>query len=146
MQSPKGAPEQQWHSHYTREGLEGITFAYFKNYLRNLVGDPKNRRLMAYERWCQATQGSYQKVVNFKSYLEGLEEELEDMTQQQKAYFFLAKLQRELKDAILRSANVPDNREELLAIATQQEQVLDRGRRSGATSTPHRQSKPSSQG
>ena len=84
-----GDPRIQWSQH-TENGNElgGITYAYFKQFLMNLIADPVNRRLTAYERWEDAKQNSNQKVSAFKAYLEDLESHLPDFSENQRAFHF----------------------------------------------------------
>ena len=142
MQSLQGDASTQWYHYFESKGnsLEGVTFEYFKDFLLNLVNDPVNRRLLAWERWSDAKQKTDQKVANFKGYLEDLEAHLPEFSEEQKANLFFAKLKPDLKTKILSTGNVPTKREELLAQAIMLEKTMERSRGGGNTS----QNKPSS--
>ena len=74
-----------------------------------------NRRLLAYERFEEAKQRSDQKVTMFKAYLEELEANLPPIAPELKANLFLAKLRPKLKNKILSTGKVSDNREDIVA-------------------------------
>ena len=134
MESLEGDPANQWSTH-TDDGqaLEGVTYDDFKGFLLNLVADPANRRLQAYERWMKAEQKPNQRVTVFKTYLEELEGHMPILSETHRANFFLAKLKPDLKNLILRTGNVPEVREEILAIAIMQERTLERTRPAGGS-------------
>ena len=135
MKSLEGDPATQWHTEFEKTSLEGVSFSDFKRFLLNLVVDPTNRRLLAYEKWEEARQKPEQKVTVFKAYLEEVEAHLPPMSEEHRANFFLAKLQPRLKDRILSTGNVPKLREEILAMAIMQEKVSERVRRDGGNSS-----------
>lgn len=133
MQSLEGDPATQWYQYFGAHDVAQITFAKFKEFLLDLVADPVNRRLAAYERWEEAKQRADQKVSVFKAALEDIEAQLPPFSEEHRANFFLAKLRPALKDKILSTGNVPRQREEILAQAIMQEKVLERGRPAGGT-------------
>ena len=129
MQSLEGDAGTQWYRHFETRGLGDTTFPGFEEFLLNLVADPANRRLRAYEKWESAKQGATQKVTAFKGYLEELEAHLPPFSEEHRVNIFLSKLNSDLKNKLLSTGNVPKQREELLAQALMQEQVLERSRR-----------------
>ena len=132
MKSLEDDPNVQWYGYFSSHGLEGVTFDFFKKFLLNLVADPVNRRLAAYERWESARQRDM-KVSAFKASLEEIEAHLPPFSEEHRANFFLAKLKPELKNKILSTGNVPKLREEILAMAIMQENILDRSRSGGGS-------------
>ena len=134
MQSLEGDPNTQWYGYYQANKLDGVTFEFFKSFLLDLIADPVNRRLLAYEKFEATRQRQDQKVSVFKAYLEELKAHLHPMPEELRANFFLAKLRPELKNKILSTDNVPKQREEILAIAIMQENTLDRARPDGGGS------------
>ena len=102
-----------------------VTFAFFEKFLLDLVADPINRHLGAYECWEAAKQRLDQKVSVFKAYLEELKAHLPPSNQDVRANFFLAKLKPELKEKILATGNVPKQWEKILAQAIMQEKNLE---------------------
>ena len=142
MPSLDGDPQIQWFQH-TNEGSElaGTTFEDFKQFLLNLVSDPVNRRLLAYERFESARQLPNQKVSVFKAYLEETESHLPEFTEAHRANLFLAKLNAELKSKILSTGEAASTREGILAKAIMQEKTLERVRSGGGNTSTH--SKPS---
>lgn len=133
MLSLEGDPASQWYSEFKKKGLEGYTYERFQVFLLNLIIDPANRRLLAYERWEEAKQQPNQKVSVFKAYLEEVEAQIPEFSEGHKANFFLAKLKPELKGKILSTGNVPTQREDILAQAIMQERVLERARQGGGS-------------
>ena len=133
MLALEGDPADQWHAYVSENGLTGTTFEFFKNFLLNILSDPANRRLLAYERWEQAKQRTDQKVTVFKAYLEELESHLPPFTEEHRANIFLAKLKGDLKNKILSTGNVPKQRDEILALAIMQERIMERGRPSSGS-------------
>ena len=129
MQSLEGDAATQWHSVFQQDkSLTGVTFAYFRNFLLDLVADPLNRRLLAYERLDEARQKPDQKVTLFKSYLEELESHVEPVPEEHRANSFLAKLRPDLKALVIGTGRVPKTREEILALAILQEGNLERSK------------------
>ena len=135
MPSLEGDPRTQWY-HHTKDGaeLEGLSYEFFKQFCLNLIADPVNRRLAAYERWEEARQLSNQKVTTFKAYLEELEGHIPDFEETHRAFFFLSKLRSELKTKILGTGQVPQTREGILGVAIMQEKNLERTRGGGGGS------------
>ena len=134
MQSLEGDPNTQWYGYFQAHRLNVITFEFFKSFLLDLIANPVNRRLLAYEKWEAAKQRQNQKVSVFKAYLEELEAHLPPFAEEHRANIFLAKLRPELKNKILSTDNVPKQREEILAMAIMQETILERERLSGGGS------------
>ena len=132
MKSLEDDPSVQWYREFETHGLDGVTFDSFKRFLLDLVADPVNRRLAAYEKWEAARQRDM-KVSAFKAHLEELEGHLPPFEEEHRANFFLAKLRSELKNKILSTGNVPKLREEILAMAIMQENILDRSRAGGGS-------------
>ncbi len=132
MTSLEDDPSVQWYRYFETHGLDGVTFDFFKQFLLDLVADPVNRRLAAYEKWEAAKQRDM-KVSAFKAHLEELEGHLPPFTEEHRANFFLAKLRPELKNKILSTGNVPKLREEILAMAIMQENILERSRSGGGS-------------
>ena len=128
MQSLEGDPNTQWYGYCQAHRLNVITFEFFKSFLLDLIADPVNRRLLAYEKWEAAKQRQDEKVSNFKAYLEELEAHLPPFAEEHRANIFLAKLRPELKNKILSTDNVPKQREEILAMAIMQETILKSAR------------------
>ena len=139
--SLEGDPGHAWKAHSgINTGdcsvLDRTTFAQFKEFLLNLVADPGNRMLLAYEQWHDAKQKPDQGVTAFKAELEGYEDHLDKFTEAHKANFFLAKLKPSLKNAILNTGIVPKTREDMLAQAIMAENTLERQRKAGTSTKP----------
>ena len=133
MQYLDDHPSTQWLVYFNAHAAEGITFAQFERFLLDLVADPANRRLLAYERWEEARQKSDQKVATFKAYLEELEGHLPEFTEEHRVHILLAKLKPDLKNKLLSMGSIPKSREELLATAIMQEKTMERERASGGS-------------
>lgn len=134
MQSLEGDPANQWYSHTSNGAtVAQETYKGFEDFLLNLASDPTNRRLLAYEKWEEATQKGDQKVSVFKAYLEDLEAQLPPFTEEHKAMMFLSKLKPILKERILTTGNVPSSREGILAMAIMQERTMKRSRGGGGS-------------
>lgn len=144
MDALEDNPNTQWNTYINDHGWSTVTFGFFERFLHDLVADPINRRLLAYERFEEAKQRSDQKVTVFKAYLEELEANLPPMASELKANLFLAKLRPELKNKILSTGRVSDNREDIVAQAIMQENTMGRERRGGGGSNTH--SKTANQG
>lgn len=134
MQSLEGDAATQWYQYWDASAAKAqITFDQFKQFMLDLVADPANRRLLAYERFEEAKQKPDQKVTHFKAYLEDIEAQLPQFPEEIRANMFLAKLKPDLKNKILSTGNVPKLREEILAQAIMQESTLGRGRAGGGS-------------
>ena len=126
MQSLEGDAATQWRQHFRKEQVDDYSFETFSQFLLDLVADPVNRRLLAYERLNSAKQQQGQKVSVFKAYLEELESHITPLSEEFRVNSFLAKLRPELKSKILSTGSVPTTREGLLALAIMQEKNLER--------------------
>ena len=134
MQSLEGDPATQWFTH-TSDGetvaAGQVTYLEFEQFLLDLVADPVNRRLIAYEKFDAAHQKTDQKVSVFKAYLEEIERELPPFDEYHRAMLFLAKLTPVLKNKLLTMGDVPNTREAILSKAIMQETTLGRTREGG---------------
>ncbi len=92
----------------------------------NLVANPANCRLLAYERWKNARQKSNQKIIAFKEYLNKLKTYLSSLLEKHRIYMFLIKFKSNLKVKILDINNVSNTCDELLTMIIMQEQTLNR--------------------
>ena len=78
-----------------------MEFESFVEFLQNILLDPANRRrnsAIAYE---EAKQRPHQNVRAFVAYLETLEEQLEEYTEEQKANHLLAKVQPAMRQRLI---------------------------------------------
>ncbi|KAG6991435.1 hypothetical protein G7Y79_00052g087750 [Physcia stellaris] len=133
MSSLRGDPQSQWFNRTDNgKDLEDISYDYYKSFLLNLVADPVNRRLAAYENWERARQRADQKVSSFKSELEEYEAHLPPFDEVHSVNFFFCKLLPSLKEKLLGTGEVPTNREDLFAKAVMLEKTLERERRTGS--------------
>lgn len=157
MQYLEGDPRELWYTHYertlnTRE--EPVTWAYFRQYLLDLLSDPINRGLEAATSHAQAMQRKDQSVRAFATYLEVLEEQLTPYTEEQRVQHLFAKLRPELQRAITNYHQVPATREDLIALGSTLERNLRRSAPApeqrtkdtyrGKSKDPSPKSKPSS--
>ena len=126
MQSLEGDAATQWRQHFRKEKVDDYSFNDFSRFLLDLVADPVNRRLLAYERLNSAKQQQGQKVSVFKAYLEELESHVAPLSEEFRVNSLLTKLRPELKSKILSTGSVPTTREGLLALAIMQEKNLER--------------------
>ncbi|KAL2036420.1 hypothetical protein N7G274_010860 [Stereocaulon virgatum] len=73
MQSLEGDPATQWRQYFRKDRVDEYSFEDFARFLLDLVADPVNRRLLAYDRYFNTKQQPGQKASAFKAYLEELE-------------------------------------------------------------------------
>jgi hypothetical protein len=91
----------------------------FEQWTLDLVKDAANRNLMLSRSWESAHQGQNQSPQEFHYYLDSLEKHLPKMDEGLRALIFFAKLQNDLQDHFTQySATVPNNRAEMVTLAT----------------------------
>ena len=134
MQSLEGDSAIQWYQHNTDAAdVDGSLYKSriydeFQKFLLNLIANSANRRLQAYERWEKARQRNDQKMIVFKTYLKNLKSYLSDFSEVHRVNIFLAKLKPELKNKLLSTDNVSENRKAILAQTIMQKRILKRQR------------------
>lgn len=129
MQYLQGDPRELWYTHQERNfEASGTTptWAYFKQYLLDLLSDPINRSLEAATAHAQAMQRKDQTVRAFATYLDVLEDQLTPYTEEQRVQHLFAKLKPELQRAITNYHQVPATREDLIALGSTLERNLRR--------------------
>jgi hypothetical protein len=129
MQYLGGDPRELWYVHYERsfEALDLLpTWAYFKQYMLDMLADPINRSLEAATAHAQAMQRKDQTVRSFATYLEVLEEQLTPYTEPQRVQHLFSKLKPDLQRAITNYHQIPATREALIALGSTLERNMRR--------------------
>jgi hypothetical protein len=114
----KGEPADAYEREEQRLGKDCRTCEEFSKFLLDNVADPVNRMFTIAQQHHDALQGTGQKVMEFVTYLESLEAELDPYTETQKQQILLTKLQPELRRLITNHQTVPTSRLELAQLAT----------------------------
>jgi Zinc knuckle len=108
------------------KGQDILTWAEYKDFLRNLIQSPVTRTSTLMSRWQNAMQRPDQTVAQFVSYLDEIEAELPPYTDEQRRWHLMAKLSPELRHALHNYQHLPETRIELIGLATQLEANLPR--------------------
>jgi hypothetical protein len=114
----KGEPADAYEREEQRLGKDCHTWEEFSKFLLDNVADPVNRMFTIAQQHHDALQGTGQKVMEFVTYLESLEAELDPYTETQKQQILLTKLRPELRRLITNHQTVPTSRLELARLAT----------------------------
>ena len=114
----KGEPADAYEREEQRLGKDCHTWDEFSKFLLDNVADPVNRMFTIAQQHHDALQGTGQKVMEFVTYLESLEAELDPYTETQKQQILLTKLRPELRRLITNHQTVPTSRLELARLAT----------------------------
>ncbi|KAF2159422.1 hypothetical protein M409DRAFT_60773 [Zasmidium cellare ATCC 36951] len=114
-----GEAQERWHNLYSIDDVEnGYTYADFKDFVRDAVGDPVNRMLSVTLEYDKIRQREGQTVQQFATELDTLEDQLGDYSEPQRVRHLLAKLQPALRPAIVKYHEIPKTRQELVTLAT----------------------------
>lgn len=129
MQYLGGDPRELWYAHY-EHAFEALattpSWAYFKQYMLDLLADPINRSLDAATAHAQAMQRKDQSVRSFATYLEVIEEQLTPYTETQRVQHLFSKLRPELQRAVTNYHQIPATRDALIALGSTLERNLRR--------------------
>ena len=118
----KGEPADAYEREEQRLGLDCHTWESFSKFLLDNIADPVNRLFTIAQQHEDAMQGPHQKVMEFVTYLERLESELDPYTETQKQQILLTKLRPELRRLITNHQTVPKTRLELARLAARLEE------------------------
>lgn len=123
-------PLQEW----SRRTSTPATWEAFTRFLRNTIADPANRMGNASLRLKKAEQKEGQSARQFASYIEELEEDIPEMSQEeQRAWILLNGLRPSIRSGVLRENRTVASRAQVLSAAQRQEELLAEGQ---VTSTP----------
>lgn len=136
----RGALGANWDAYVKNEGELVETWTNLQEWLLDLVQDPVNRSLSFAQRWCGATQRVGQRVTDFATFLEGLEDEIQmtRLDETQRCCMLIGKLREDLRQELLRQAIVPMRRNELLPLLQRLESTLPSQRNAVATTATSR--------
>ncbi len=118
VSSFEGTARDIWKRKERMVGVDNTNWEDFVEFMKNAIADPGNRNIqsvLAYER---AAQRENQSVQSFVSYLDSLEDDLGYTGSAQSRNNLLAKLRTEIQEEINRQGNPPEDREELISLAT----------------------------
>lgn len=105
---------RQW----SRLTVKPTTWPAFELALRNMLQDPANRMSAATLKLKEARQGDNQSVREFANYLDELEEDIPDMSQEEtRAWSLLNGLRGEVRSGVLREEREIRSREQVIASA-----------------------------
>ena len=113
-------PEKTWwrHSESMPGGVPSATWEHFKEVLLEAV-QPKSLRVSeAWRRYLAARQRADQGVPAFAAYLDELETQLPPQAEDLRIHTLLNGLQSHVRQVILERENLPETRQELIALAT----------------------------
>jgi hypothetical protein len=95
-----------------------ITWPAFEMTLRDMIQDPANRMSVATLKIKESRQGEGQSVREFANYIEELEEDVPEMTEeQQRAWTLLNGLRPDVRSSVLREEREIRSREQIIAAA-----------------------------
>lgn len=144
-----GLPVEAWDRRMRQapEVLYNTTWSEFKTFLEDLLQDPINRGRNVADQYEAAKQLPHQTVHEFVMYLDRLEADLPEYTDEQRSQHLLTKFKPALKAALAAYATQPRDREDLIRLAARLEQTVDAlkptKRDENRKQTDNRQSAPS---
>lgn len=118
----KGDPADAYDREEQRLGQDCYTWDEFAKFLLDSVANPVNRMFTIGQQHEDAIQGPKQKVMEFLTYLERLEAEMDPYTEAQQQRILLTKLRPELRRLITNHQTVPTSRIELARLASRLEE------------------------
>ena len=110
----RGSIYTAWTNHRKHFPAETMTWEEFSTFLLNRIEGKVIRDTNAVQRYDSARQRSNQSIASFDAYLEMLEDDLPEYTEQQKRDHLLAKMSAELRRHVLLHGAIPATRLELL--------------------------------
>ena len=118
----KGLAATDW-AETTRQGREPTTWEGYLEYLHNLVADPANRKVTAYEKLKEIKQADGQSVRDLRSAIELLERDISPRSQEEEAFVLYTALRPSLKKEVLRELHGKiELREEVASVAKRYEE------------------------
>ena len=87
-----GDPQEKWHLDHSVDALGEYTFDDFKEFVRDVVGDPVNRSITVTLSYEKARQREGQTVQQFASELDVMEDQMSRYSEEQRMRYLLAKL------------------------------------------------------
>jgi hypothetical protein len=107
-------PLQEW----SRRTSTPVTWEAFTRFLRNTIADPANRMANASLRLKKAEQQEGQSARQFSSYIEELEEDIPEISEEERrAWVLLNGLRPALRTGVLRENKVISSRAQVLSAA-----------------------------
>jgi hypothetical protein len=127
------------------KGREPTTWNAYIEYLHNLVADPANRKVTAYEKLKEIKQSDGQTVRALRSAIELLEQDIEARSPEEEAYALFTALRPSLKREVLRELRgVIALREEVASVAKRYEEQAIAQKR--VTAAPAKSTEPVGKG
>jgi hypothetical protein len=140
----KGLAATDW-ADTKKQGRVPATWNAYIEYLHNLVADPANRKVTAYEKLKEIKQGDGQSVRDLRSAIELLEQDIEARSQEEEAYALFTALRSSLKREVLRELRgVIALREEVASVAKRYEEQAMAQKR--VTAAPAKSAEPVGKG
>ena len=117
----EGDPADAWEVEEARTGPGCHTWEAFLEFLLDRIADPVNRQYTVGQEYEDARQTEKQRVYDFVTYLERLEAQLPEYSEEHKARTLLSKLRPELRRRVTDGPYIPGTRMELARLASRLE-------------------------
>ncbi|KAI9884674.1 MAG: hypothetical protein M1823_003524, partial [Watsoniomyces obsoletus] len=125
----RGSPTDAWARLVSSEKPPIVEWTAFKDWLRNETQPDGMRRMEASRRYRDASQQTRQRVADYVSYLDGLEEDMEALPEYVRKDALLMGLRPEIKVKIMETLPPPTTRQQVADLATQIEEARNQATR-----------------
>ncbi|KAI9881904.1 MAG: hypothetical protein M1823_006383, partial [Watsoniomyces obsoletus] len=125
----RGSPADAWGRLQASDKPPILEWTAFKDWLRNETQPDGTRRLEASRRYREAVQQSGQRVADFITYLDSLEEDMEALPEHVRKDALLMGLRPEIKVKIMETLPPPTTRQQVADLATQIEEARNQAAR-----------------
>ena len=113
-------PKDAYYREVNSKGLIS-TWEDYKRFFLDLIENPTNHQISTAQNYQDTAQGATQSVQSFTTYLDTLEAELQPYDEVQRQDHLLTRLRPDLRWAIIAYLEVPDNRQDLIALTSRVE-------------------------
>ncbi|KAI9881903.1 MAG: hypothetical protein M1823_006385 [Watsoniomyces obsoletus] len=125
----RGSPADAWARLVLSEKPPIVEWTAFKDWLRNETQPDGMRRMEASRRYREASQQTRQRVADYISDLDGLEEDIEALPEHVRKDALLMGLRPEIKVKIMETLSPPTTRQQVADLATLMEEARNQAAR-----------------
>ncbi|KAI9881847.1 MAG: hypothetical protein M1823_006441, partial [Watsoniomyces obsoletus] len=138
----RGAPSDAWARLQASDKQPIVEWTAFKDWLRNETQPDGMRKMEASRRFREASQQTRQRVAEFVTYLDGLEEDMEELAEHDRKDALLMWLRPEIKIKIMETLPPPTTRQQVADLAIQIEEARNQATRAIGGERAHTDSGP----
>ncbi|KAI9881949.1 MAG: hypothetical protein M1823_006337, partial [Watsoniomyces obsoletus] len=138
----RGSPSDAWARLQASDKQPIVEWTAFKDWLRNETQPDGMRKMEASRRYREASQPTRQRVAELVTYLDGLEEDMEELPQHVRKDALLMGLRPEIKIKIMETLPPPTTRQQVADLAIQIEEARNQATRAIGGERAHTDSGP----